>query len=1259
MAISDLAMAALMHDGYSVAVRGRMMCAHSFKGERFGPARALHGCTYVVDAVCKGSRLLPGANYLVDICAAEAALHAALSLYDQRNLDDISEFEGDNTTCERLARAVWERVAAALSTSQPAVEALQIIVKESDVAYVEYERRLGANAPPGLYSVSVRARFMAARSLRGARFGDAQRLHGGTFIVDALFSGRDLVSDATFLIDICLAEELLQKAVAPLHQCTIDDHATLSACGRRNATGGAIAQALWSAVSAGLPAQSGIERLKVRVSEHDEAIAEYVRDLHVPRGMHTLVARGRCMIAHSFRGEEFGPAQALHGCTYVIDGRFHAADLAPDDGFVCERAAAERALREAIGLYHQRNLDELAEFAAENTTCERVARAVWARAANALTPAQRRELNALELVVHESDVAWVSFGRALGEPGPRCGAVLLLDVDSLAAADAAAVADAASSQEQSADHGPTSSTPTGIVHRTPLGTLASVVPHRLVAVSRQPAAAASALLARMGVGTSSHSIRLVAPPEETAEVQLAELAEALGGATAKEAGRPLFLLRGAAHSSADSLLTLLPYDADPVITTLAVGPGCAADRALLATLGCTSPRVDDASSRVAYLTAKRPIDALAYSADVVQALVVALTDARKARMSIRALRVFDLGAGTLSMLAAVRNAAAQAGWSKLDYFAFDADRALLDAAAIQLTSAGGQVSGSENASAALLTAHDIDMPASRDAPATRVALYVADVLELESLVAGADHDWFAPCDLVVGSGFADLLPPVQLASLLTRLSPGGLAYLPITFAGATRLEPPSDGNGTIPSDAFVMEAYHTHLRTQGQYLEPANLTMAVSAVGGELLSGGASHWHVPADAPLHSWMVDFLAGGTARAMWAEGYDPAAWRAAVIKRRATVVAQNIDLLLRLPAPADDLTMASTASYSAVEFAAPRSVVVVQKALPADGVSAGSVVIRSVVSMISSGTELLVYRGQLDESDEPLDKNIKGLSDAGLQYPMSYGYSLVGRIASVGPGVSSRLLGELVFAFAPHAQYAFAEAGGIQQVPKGISAADAAFLPAAETAISIVHDAHPRLGETVHVFGAGVIGLLVIACLSAAGSRVVAVEPDEPRRRLALLLGASDAVQPSDTPRKAADVSIECSGAPAALQGAIDSTADCGRVVVASWYGAKQVNLRLGTAFHRSHIEMIASQVSEVTGPHARRWSKARRFEAAWELIRRVRPATRIPVLTSPLERAADAYALLDTAKSAPVVHLVYGEQRADNGAVEGVGPRARI
>ena len=88
-------------------------------------------------------------------------------------------------------------------------------MRESDVAHVEYERALGPGAAPGLYTVSVRSRFMAARTW------DAS-MQGATFVVDALFSGCDLDPAATFLFDICLADDLLSKAVAPLHQTCLD-----------------------------------------------------------------------------------------------------------------------------------------------------------------------------------------------------------------------------------------------------------------------------------------------------------------------------------------------------------------------------------------------------------------------------------------------------------------------------------------------------------------------------------------------------------------------------------------------------------------------------------------------------------------------------------------------------------------------------------------------------------------------------------------------------------------------------------------------------------------------------------------------------------------------------------------------------------------------------------------------------------------------------------------------------------------------------
>ena len=154
------------------------------------------------------------------------------------------------------------------------------------------------------------------------------------------------------------------------------------------------------------------------------------------------------------------------------------------------------------------------------------------------------------------------------------------------------------------------------------------------------------------------------------------------------------------------------------------------------------------------------------------------------------------------------------------------------------------------------------------------------------------------------------------------------------------------------------------------------------------------------------------------------------------------------------------------YAALEFVATRTVHIVQKPLPS--VPAGGVAIRALASMISSGTEMLIYRGLWDESDEPLDKTIKGLSDSSLKYPMAYGYSLVGRIERVGEGVPSRMIGTTVFAFAPHAECAFADAEGIQHVPPNLSPLDATFLPAAETAISIVRRASKSRGDSSRVW-----------------------------------------------------------------------------------------------------------------------------------------------------------------------------------------------
>ena len=130
-----------------------------------------------------------------------------------------------------MARAVWQNLVASLPAPQrAALDAIKIVVHESDIAFVEYEAAIPAipaataiTAAPGMFAVSVRDRAMCAHSFTGELFGPAQNLHGITFIIDAIFYGSALVPEATYLLDICLAEELLKQVVSKYHNQNLDD----------------------------------------------------------------------------------------------------------------------------------------------------------------------------------------------------------------------------------------------------------------------------------------------------------------------------------------------------------------------------------------------------------------------------------------------------------------------------------------------------------------------------------------------------------------------------------------------------------------------------------------------------------------------------------------------------------------------------------------------------------------------------------------------------------------------------------------------------------------------------------------------------------------------------------------------------------------------------------------------------------------------------------------------------------------------------
>jgi len=316
---------------------------------------------------------------------------------------------------------------------------------------------------------------------------------------------------------------------------------------------------------------------------------------------------------------------------------------------------------------------------------------------------------------------------------------------------------------------------------------------------------------------------------------------------------------------------------------------------------------------------------------------------------------------------------------------------------------------------------------------------------------------------------------------------------------------------------------------------------------------------------------------------------------------------------------------------VIFTAPGQVEVRQSSLPP--LTQGQMLVETICSAISPGTEMLVYRGQFP----------KDLSDAHdslsseLGYPTPYGYACVGRVIKISKDMRHRWLGRLVFAFQPHTSHFIATPEEVLPLPEGMSPETACFLPNMETAVNLVQDSAPILGERTLVFGQGIVGLLTSALLAEFPlASLVTCDCYPFRREASLSLGVSATLDPnvSDFREQArkllpsgADLSIEISGSPSALDDAIALTGFGGRVVIGSWYGDKKTSLDLGGVFHRSRIELIASQVSTIAPGLSGRWDKGRRFKVAWDALERIQPEKWI-THRFPINQTEKAYQLLD-------------------------------
>lgn len=316
-----------------------------------------------------------------------------------------------------------------------------------------------------------------------------------------------------------------------------------------------------------------------------------------------------------------------------------------------------------------------------------------------------------------------------------------------------------------------------------------------------------------------------------------------------------------------------------------------------------------------------------------------------------------------------------------------------------------------------------------------------------------------------------------------------------------------------------------------------------------------------------------------------------------------------------------------------FTAPRQVEIRREPLPAG--APGQVLVQTLASAISAGTEMLIYRGQAP-ADMAADASIPALGGK-LDFPLKYGYACVGQVVETSDAALTPWRDRLVFAFHPHESYFWAEPAQLHPLPPSLSPHTALLLPNMETAVNFVQDGRPLLGEDVAVWGQGVVGLLTTALLAQFPlTSLTTLDRYSLRRQLSLTLGADRVLEPDDQSGVAQwraqmphgpDLLYELSGAPAALDQAISLTGYHSRVIIGSWYGRKRANLDLGGTFHRNRVQLHSSQVSTIEPGLRGRWPKPRRLQSAWHMLGEL-PVKQLITHHFPLSQAAQAYTLLD-------------------------------
>jgi threonine dehydrogenase-like Zn-dependent dehydrogenase len=304
------------------------------------------------------------------------------------------------------------------------------------------------------------------------------------------------------------------------------------------------------------------------------------------------------------------------------------------------------------------------------------------------------------------------------------------------------------------------------------------------------------------------------------------------------------------------------------------------------------------------------------------------------------------------------------------------------------------------------------------------------------------------------------------------------------------------------------------------------------------------------------------------------------------------------------------------------------------------------VRTLYSGISAGTEMTAYRGSnpyLSKQWDPKNRLFLSSETPSQPYPLSgWGYEEVGQVIETGPEVTRLKVGDSVYGTWGHrTRHILQEDYAASRIkPESLEPILAIYSHLGPIALNGILDASIHVGETVAIFGLGVLGQIIAQLARLSGARVFCVDMIQKRLDLAKDLGAiEDGFNPGDgspaekiktlTDGRGADVTIEVSGSARALNEAVRATAYSARVVALGFLQGEAAGLYLGEEFHHNRIHLVCSQISNVDPALSYRWDRLRLIHTIMELQAKGALNLR-PVITHviPFRQAAQGFQILD-------------------------------